>query len=61
MKVHTEAGVIKINYKDLFIELEHELATVFKPGKIMGEKLGAFYTKSMTITEFCAKIETYRS
>jgi len=50
---------IEIHYKGLIVEVypKAKLCVVFKPGKVMGEKLVSFTYSNMTLTELFNKID----
>jgi len=47
-------NVLNMKFDNLIIELQtqYSLCTVYRPGSLIGQRLGSFLYKGMTITEF---------
>jgi hypothetical protein len=63
MKIKTKNNIIEIHAFGLYCETFYggTMCSVYKPGEIsaMGQKLGTFVCKGMTLTELFKHIKTY--
>jgi len=52
-------NVVNMKFDNLVIELQTQngLCTVYRPGSLIGQRLGAFLYKGMGVTEFFNEIE----
>jgi len=59
MKIEFMQDVINLKTDNLVIELQekYKLCTVYRPNSVIGQRLGSFLYKGMTITEFLNEIK----
>jgi hypothetical protein len=61
MNAKLKIELFEIHYQGMIVEIQDRLATVYKPRETMGERLGSFSTKGMTVDELIDKVETFKT